>query len=177
MGEMPPSTIFTSGFTLRMARAPVMARSANIFQSGSILKSQCERLFGSFHSITASTMLSPGKTLQCAVQFHVQYVLPVALHIPGLTYPGFQFRMGDNLQARAAQHSLRRRDVRDPPVRGIVRVLVLDKVHGREIPVFEYFLVPEVVVLFPSGRLLGTPNHGLEKKLAPDLLNYVVESK
>src|SRR5437773_1133056 len=56
IGEMPPSTIGRSGFIVRMDFAARIAISANIFQSGSILKSQCDRLLGSFHSITASTM-------------------------------------------------------------------------------------------------------------------------
>src|ERR1700760_2787988 len=56
MGEIPPSTIGSSGYSLRMALLAAMIISANLFQSGSTLKSQWERLFGSFHSMTASTI-------------------------------------------------------------------------------------------------------------------------
>src|SRR6478672_766154 len=59
MGEMPPSTMGSSGFSLRMALLAAMTMSENIFQSGSSLKSQCERLLGSFHNMTASTMHAP----------------------------------------------------------------------------------------------------------------------
>src|SRR5579872_2917199 len=57
MGEIPPRTIGRWGFTRRTALAAAIVISANRFQSGSIWKSQCERLFGSFHNITASTIL------------------------------------------------------------------------------------------------------------------------
>src|SRR5579884_2034564 len=129
MGEIPPSTIFTSGLTLRMARAPVIASSANIFQSGSILKSQCDRLFGSFHSITASTMFSPAEELQRTRQLKIENVLPIPLHAPGFADPGLRFRVRHDLEPRTAQHGLGRRYVWDPPVRGIIGVLVLDEVH------------------------------------------------
>jgi hypothetical protein len=39
-----------------MALLAAMTMPAKIFQSGSSLKSQWERLFGSFHNMTASTM-------------------------------------------------------------------------------------------------------------------------
>src|SRR3954469_4271186 len=59
MGEMPPSAMGSSGFSRRMAWLAVITIFANIFQSGSSLKSQWERLFGSFHNMTASTMHAP----------------------------------------------------------------------------------------------------------------------
>src|SRR5947208_14905229 len=61
---MPPSTIFRLGLIFRMAPAAAIVISANIIHSGSIWKSQCDRLFGSFHSITASTMV-PREVPQC----------------------------------------------------------------------------------------------------------------
>src|SRR6266404_4571116 len=57
IGDIPPRAIGRPGFSRRIAFDAVITISAKIFQSGSILKSQCERLLGSFHSITASTML------------------------------------------------------------------------------------------------------------------------
>src|SRR5947208_15326859 len=56
IGEIQPSTMGSSGFTLRIALPAAIAISANFFQSGSILKSQREGLLGSFQSITASTI-------------------------------------------------------------------------------------------------------------------------
>src|SRR5437762_13882108 len=56
IGEIPPSTMGSSGFTLRIALPAAIAISANFLQSGSRLKSQWERLLGSFQSITASTI-------------------------------------------------------------------------------------------------------------------------
>src|SRR5262245_8119310 len=61
IGEIPPSTRGRSGFSLRMARAAAITILANNFHSGSILKSQCDKLLGSFHSITASTIHAPAE--------------------------------------------------------------------------------------------------------------------
>src|SRR5436305_3445948 len=55
---MPPKAMVSSGLIRRISFAAAMIMLANIFQSGSTLKSQCERLFGSFHSIMASTIAS-----------------------------------------------------------------------------------------------------------------------
>src|SRR4051812_26918207 len=93
MGEMPPSTMGRSGFSRRTAFAPARHMAANIFQSGSTLKSQCERLFGSFHNITASTINDPlyARRSECAFKFQLLDVLSVALHGTGLADPGFAF--------------------------------------------------------------------------------------
>src|SRR5579884_1393392 len=177
MGEIPPSTIFTSGLTLRMARAPAIASSANIFQSGSILKSQCDRLFGSFHSITASTMFSPAEVLQRARQLKIENVLPIPLHAPGFADPGLCLRVRHDFQPRAAQHRLGRGYVRNPPVRRIVSVLVLDEVHRWKIKVLENLFIPEVIVLLPLPRRFRAADHGLEQQFPPNLLHYLVEGK
>src|SRR5256885_3687243 len=103
IGEIPPSTILISGFTFRIARAAAIAMVANIFQSGSILKSQCERLFGSFHNMTASTMpiltFYPFRSLESASQFSFEDVLSVLHDLPRLTEPGLSLRMAHNLQS------------------------------------------------------------------------------
>src|SRR5690242_3863742 len=105
MGEIPPSTIGNSGFSRRTAWAAVIAISANIFQSGSILKSQCERLFGSFHNITASTISFPRffVFLQLAREFQVLDVAPASLHVRGRANPGLRLRVFDDLEPGAAQ--------------------------------------------------------------------------
>src|ERR1700731_4441598 len=108
IGEMPPSTMVKSGLTRRIACAAFVVISANIFQSGSILKSQWERLLGSFHSITASTMSFRSlsclgkKKLQGTVQLHVQDISAVADGISGNTQPGLRFGMGHNCEARSS---------------------------------------------------------------------------
>src|SRR5581483_5342119 len=177
MGEIPPSTIFTSGLTLRMALAPAIARSANIFQSGSILKSQCDRLFGSFHSITASTMFSPAEVLQRARQLKIENVLPVPLDTLRFAHPGFCLRVSHDVQPRTAQHRLRGSYVRNPPVRRIVSVLVLDEVHRWKIKVLENLFIPEVIVLLPLPRRFRAADHGLEQQFSPNLLHYLVQGK
>src|SRR5215813_2245688 len=148
MGEMPPSTSGSSGFSRRMAVAAATTISANIFQSGSSLKSQCERLFGSFHSMTASTMHAPlhnsWARLQGARQFVVQNVLAVPGDMRRLADPGFLLRMGRDCQARTAQHCFHGSAIGDPPVGGIARILVLNKVHAGKVPITEDFCVPKM---------------------------------
>src|SRR5262249_53607082 len=80
MGEIPPSTSGSPGFSLRIARLAAITISANRFQSGSSLKSQWDRLLGSFQSISASTIHFPCEEtglLQRACEFMVQNVLAV----------------------------------------------------------------------------------------------------
>src|SRR5438045_5397385 len=102
--------------------------SANIFHSGSILKSQCERLFGSFHNITASTICHfprsplqcsppllplplpllliflssnvcrPTSSLQCPIQLHVVNILPIARSVLRLADPRLRLGMRNNRQ-------------------------------------------------------------------------------
>src|SRR3954467_4112086 len=150
MGEMPPSTMGTSGFTARIASAPASTSCANIFQSGSSLKSQCERLLGSFHNITASTIVRLRRLLREALEhpfeLEVEHVLAVArLEFSRRAYPGLGFGMVHDLEPCGAQHRLRRSTVRDPPVRRIAGVLVLHEVRDRPARVFKDVLLPEVV--------------------------------
>ena len=56
IGEMPPSTRGSLGSRPRSRRAASFTISANVSQSGSISKSQCDLLLGSFQNITASIM-------------------------------------------------------------------------------------------------------------------------
>src|SRR5258708_16843340 len=63
IGEIPPKTIGNPGFSRRTAWLAAITIAANRFQSGSSLKSQWERLLGSFHNISASTIHSPARTL------------------------------------------------------------------------------------------------------------------
>src|SRR5262249_10379684 len=152
MGEMPPSTSGSSGLACRMARAEAITISANIFQSGSSLKSQWDRLLGSFHSITASTMHAPfaraGPGLQSACQFVVQNIPAVFLgDLGGSADPSFLLRMRPDLQPGAAQHRLHGAVVGNPPVRGVARIFLLDKVHAGKIRPGEDFGVPEMIII------------------------------
>src|SRR5437868_1483542 len=101
MGEMPPSTMGTSGFTLRMARDAAMTIREKMFQFGSRSRFQCDMLLGSFQSITASTI---ARLLNSSVEFHVEDVLAIARSI--LWFANERFRIGssDNLEPGAAQH-------------------------------------------------------------------------
>src|ERR1044071_5441669 len=55
IAESPPSTLRTRECSARIASDARFTIPANMLQPWSIVKSQCERLFGSFQSITAST--------------------------------------------------------------------------------------------------------------------------
>src|SRR5436305_13581092 len=98
MGEIPPNTILRSGLTFRMAEAASRTISANLRQSGSRWKSQCERLLGSFHSITASTMqvlsfLFLGR--EFSPEFQIHDVTSIALASFCLSDPGFMCWRGN----------------------------------------------------------------------------------
>src|SRR3954471_21964992 len=169
MGEIPPSTIGSFGFARRIASTPARAMAANFFQSGSSLKSQCERLFGSFHNITASTMACDFSrccftfSLEQPSDFQVEDVLPIArLQFAGDAYPGLRLGMIHDLKPARAQHRFRRGTVRDPPIGGIACVLVLDKERCRPARVLENVLLPEVIVVVPIGNVLGAAHHRLE---------------
>src|SRR3954462_12170356 len=118
MGEMPPSTMGSLGLTRRIASTPASAMAANFFQSGSSLKSQCERLFGSFHNITASTMACDFlplllyaffkvALLKESSDFQVEDVLPIArLQFAGDADPGLRLGMVHDLESARTQHRL-----------------------------------------------------------------------
>src|SRR4051794_22131755 len=56
IGEIPPRTRVKLEFSLRTATDAVFTKSAYTRQPASSSKSQCDMLFGSFHSLTASIM-------------------------------------------------------------------------------------------------------------------------
>src|SRR3954454_11908545 len=120
MGEMPPSTRVSLGLIECTASPAHFTILAKMLQSLSISKSQCDRLFGSFHNFIASTTRVP----------------------PG--YPADQhllFRMVDDVKAGAPEHCLRARKIRDPPVRVVIRVLVLHEIHQRVAILFKHVAV------------------------------------
>src|SRR5947199_3487773 len=109
IGEIPPRTQVMLLFDARTASAARRVISENVRHSGSSSKSQCERLFGSFQSITASTGMD------------VFLAADVDLTLG----------MIDDAEAAAAQHRLDARAVRNPPVGRILGVLFLDEIHQR----------------------------------------------
>src|SRR5579862_6033472 len=98
---MPPRAIFKCGLTLRMACAANTAISANLRQSGSNLKSQCDKLLGSFQSMTASIMIFSG-SLESSAHFEIEYVVSVACDLARMANPCFFFRMCDDVKARTS---------------------------------------------------------------------------
>src|SRR3954467_6624154 len=109
IGEIPPRLRGREGATLLTASAASTVISENTCHSGSSSKSQCERLFGSFQSITAST------GMDAFLAADVDLVLG----------------MIDDTEAAAAQHRFDAGAVRNPPVRRILSVLFLDEIHQR----------------------------------------------
>src|SRR3954468_8503207 len=107
MGEIPPRTRRTRGCSAFTASDARLIICAKIVQPGSISKFQCERLLGSFQSITASTMRASSADVNLVLR---------------LVHDG---------KTRTAQHRLHTGTVGDPPVRGIVRVAMLHKIHLR----------------------------------------------
>ena len=99
MGEMPPKTRRKRGFSALTASAAAFTSRAYTLQPGSISKFQCDRLFGSFQNMTASTT-----------------------GVPPSTDVDFLFRMVLDLEPCAAQHGLRARTIGNPPVSRIMRV-------------------------------------------------------
>src|SRR5438874_9542028 len=97
------------GFIRRISLAAAITILANIFQSGSTLKSQCERLFGSFHSMTASTMRCVSRSWSCghglyqelesAFEFTVEDVLTAVFYIRRTANPRLRFWMRGDFQA------------------------------------------------------------------------------
>src|SRR3954452_21713594 len=74
IGEIPPSTRWTSGWLVRMAFPAKIAISENLSHWGSISGSQCDLLLGSFQIIAASIMnascLSYKPDLNCTDDCH-----------------------------------------------------------------------------------------------------------
>ena len=93
MGEIPPNTIFTLGLMLSHGgQEPALTMAAKVFHSGSILKSQCERLLGSFHNITVNherSFPSCSDRLQRALKLQIEDVSAFARSSARCADPGF----------------------------------------------------------------------------------------
>src|SRR3954454_8932655 len=140
IGEMPPRTQGMLLFDERTASAASRVMSENVRHSGSSSKSQCDRLFGSFQSITASTGMD------------VFLAADVDLALG----------MIDDAEAAAAQHRLDARAVRNPPVRRILRVFFLDEIHQRIAVALKHRVVPERIVVRDAGHVVAAALHALE---------------
>src|SRR5712671_1046868 len=97
IGDIPPSTFKTAEFSEEIAWLESFTRSANKFQCGSISKSQWDLLFGSFQIITAST-------ISCLLE--ILWVNEIFQRVSTLANVDLFFRMLDNSEAGAPQHSL-----------------------------------------------------------------------
>src|SRR5260370_20985505 len=162
MGEMPPSTRGNSGFSRRSVRVGAITMSENCFQAGSILKSQCDRLLGSFHSITASTIHAPGRAgvLKSAREFLFKDALAFFRYLAGKANPCFRLGMGFDLQAGAAQHCFHAAMVWNPPVCRISGILFFDEVHAGKIRAPKNVFVPEVIILVKFRARKRAAHHG-----------------
>src|SRR5688572_17325421 len=121
---MPPSTRVSRGFSAATASAAILIIAANMVQPGSISKSQCDLLLGSFQNITASITLN---LLQLISR------LDDARHFRGPANENFRLRMGHDLKPRAAQHRFHTSAIRNPPVRRIAAEMPLDEIHLRKL--------------------------------------------
>src|SRR5436305_4148150 len=101
--------------------------------------------------------------------------MSVCLGVRRLTYPSLKLRIGDDLQPGAAQHGFRRGAVRDPPIRLIAGVFLLDEVHAWEARLGKNLAVPEVIVVFGAVDAIVAAQHRLEDELMPDLGGHLVE--
>src|SRR5437868_7626364 len=168
MGEIPPSTPVSRGFSDLTASAASFVISAYIVHSGSSSKSQCDLLLGSFQNITASTIVPPHGRINGA--------RPVR-HRLAPTDKNFLFGMAQDFESRASQHRFSASSIGYPPVRRIAAVSLLVKKHSRKGGLFEYFLLPEIVFdkLF---RFVGSPEHRLKNQQVPgDVFVNQIEGK
>src|SRR5436305_1913631 len=138
--EIPPRTQVMLLFDARTASAARRVISENVRHSESSSKSPCERLFGSFQSITASTGMD------------VFLAADVDLTL----------EMIDDAEAAAAQHRLDARAVRNPPVGRILGVLFLDEIHQRIAVALEHRVIPERIVVGDAGHVVAAALHALE---------------
>src|SRR5579864_673881 len=63
----------------------------------------------------------------------------------------------------------------DPPVGGISRIILFNKVHTGKIRVLENLHVPEMIILPQLRAGEGAANHCLEYQTSSDLLNDLVK--
>src|SRR5689334_18229260 len=79
-------------------------------------------------------------------------------------------------EAGTAEHRLDRRPVRNPPVRLVLRVAVLDEMHSREKRLLENFGVGDWVILLQRLYFTASTQHRLEdEEIARDVLADEVE--
>src|SRR5215468_1858063 len=113
-------------------------------QSGSSSKFQCDRLFGSFQNIAASSMRTPSAA-------DVDLLL-------GLV---------EDFESSAAQHRFGAGPVGDPPIGGIVRVALLDEVHCGESGLIEYVRFEKRIVLLDCRHPRAAAEESLEDQQIP----------
>src|ERR1051325_3193345 len=135
-GDIPPSTRVKPGLSAATASAASLTISAYFLQSGSISKSQCDLLLGSFQNITASIMIPPG--INGAATWPARFA---PANEP------FLFGMVDDFKTCAPQLAFNAGAIGDPPIGGVAGIIVLDEVHARKFRGVEDGLFPEVVVL------------------------------
>src|SRR5437764_5740833 len=130
-----------------MASVAVFTSSAKIRHCGSISKSQCDLLFGSFQIIAASTMDRPPSACRRMARGlrGINRARPFVGDWPPFADEHFGLGVNDNLEPGAAQHRLRAGAVGDPPVGRITAILVLDAVHARAAGPLEDVRLPEVI--------------------------------
>src|SRR5919198_2179434 len=172
MGEMPPSTRSTYGFSAATACAAIVIMCAKICQSGSSSKAQCDLLLGSFQNIIASIMV----------------LLPQAGFRPGridgarpvrqfLTAANKHFFLGmtDDLKTSTAQEGLGAGPIRDPVVGGIASIRLFEKVQAGKTGLVENIGFPKRVIGCHRYHLVAATLHRLEHQQVPShvLMNQV----
>src|SRR5579884_4426786 len=122
IGEMPPNTRRSCEFSARIASAAMFTIAAKVFHSRSTSKSQCDRLFGSFQSITASTTLPPHQERL--------FRLKTPGAIPAAADEHLFLGTIEDLKAGASQHGQGAGCIRNPPVRRVLGIAVFDEVQA-----------------------------------------------
>src|SRR5690349_18697201 len=153
MGEMPPSTRVRRGFSAATASVASLIMPANLVHPGSISKSQCDLLFGSFQNITASITLN-------LLQLVRRIEHAAVVHAPA--NEDLCFRMRNDFEVRATQHRFETRTIWYPPVRRIATETLLDEIHLRKLPILKDLLLPKLVIVFHFRDELTATQHRLD---------------
>ena len=164
IGEMPPSTRGSVGCSRAdRARSPAAPSRAKRVQPRSISKSQCERLFGSFQSITASTT-RPVLLARDTPRRRAR--APAPRRQMNTSASGM---IGDRRSRRCAASPPIAGAVGHPPVRRVARVLLLDEVQPRERRVVEDVAPRRTGSRARRSIALGRPaQHRLEHEQVAD---------
>src|SRR4051812_33970522 len=154
MGDVPPRTRVRAAFSARTAAPASAVMSEKTVHPSSSSKSQWERLFGSFQSITASItiVLSAGGIGR----------LRFGGNLAAATDEHLRLRLTFDGEAGAAEHGHHAGLVRDPPVGGIAGVTAFDEVQLGIAGVVEDLRLGERVVVFESRPCRASPQHALE---------------